>query len=116
VLAIGGVGGLAVGLAGREILENLFTGLIILSSNPFEVRHCLFVLPACFVATCGHRRYGAVLCPSVCLLADTVLRCCQASPLPTLPVCATPTTTPTLHAIAATFACLPALLPAAGGR
>lgn len=37
VLAIGGVGGVAVGLAGREILENLFTGLIILSSNPFEV-------------------------------------------------------------------------------
>ena len=37
VLAIGGVGGLAVGLAGREILENLFTGLIILSSSPFEV-------------------------------------------------------------------------------
>ena len=35
VLAIGGVGGLAVGLAGREILENLFTGLIILSSSPF---------------------------------------------------------------------------------
>ena len=42
VLAIGGVGGLAVGLAGREILENLFTGLIILSSNPFEVRCCSF--------------------------------------------------------------------------
>ena len=37
VLAIGGVGGVAFGLAGREILENLFTGLIILSSNPFEV-------------------------------------------------------------------------------
>ncbi len=37
MLAIGGVGGLAVGLAGREILENLFTGLIILSSSPFEV-------------------------------------------------------------------------------
>jgi Mechanosensitive ion channel len=37
VLAIGGVGGLAIGLAGREILENLFTGLIILSSSPFEV-------------------------------------------------------------------------------
>ena len=31
------MGGLAVGLAGREILENLFTGLIILSSSPFEV-------------------------------------------------------------------------------
>ena len=43
VLAIGGVGGLAVGLAGREILENLFTGLIILSSNPFEVGVTLFV-------------------------------------------------------------------------
>ena len=40
VLAIGGVGGLAVGLAGREILENLFTGLIIMSSNPFEVSQC----------------------------------------------------------------------------
>ena len=26
-----------MGLAGREILENLFTGLIILSSSPFEV-------------------------------------------------------------------------------
>ena len=37
VLAIGGVGGVALGLAGREILENLFTGLIILTSNPFEV-------------------------------------------------------------------------------
>lgn len=37
VLAIGGVGGLAVGLAGREILENLFTGLIILSSRPFDI-------------------------------------------------------------------------------
>ena len=44
VLAIGGVGGLAVGLAGREILENLFTGLIILSSNPFEVRRSLVCL------------------------------------------------------------------------
>ncbi len=37
MLTIGGIGGLAVGLAGREILENLFTGLIILSSSPFEV-------------------------------------------------------------------------------
>ena len=43
VLAIGGVGGLAVGLAGREILENLFTGLIILSSNPFEVGNLLLL-------------------------------------------------------------------------
>ena len=35
-LAIGGVA-TAIGLAGRDILENLFTGLIILTSNPFEV-------------------------------------------------------------------------------
>lgn len=46
VLAIGGVGGLAVGLAGREILENLFTGLIILSSNPFEVGEEVLFRPA----------------------------------------------------------------------
>lgn len=46
VLAIGGVGGLAIGLAGREILENLFTGLIILSSSPFEVgEEVLFTPP-----------------------------------------------------------------------
>ena len=47
VLAIGGVGGLAIGLAGREILENLFTGLIILSSSPFEVgEEVLFTPPS----------------------------------------------------------------------
>lgn len=37
VLAIGGVGGLAVGLAGREIVENLFNGLVIISTSPFNV-------------------------------------------------------------------------------
>jgi len=37
LLAIGGIGGLAAGLAGRELLENLFNGLIIMSSSPFEV-------------------------------------------------------------------------------
>ena len=46
VLAIGGVGGLAIGLAGREILENLFTGLIILSSSPFEVGEEVLFTPA----------------------------------------------------------------------
>ena len=47
MLAIGGVGGLAIGLAGREILENLFTGLIILSSSPFEVgEEVLFTPPS----------------------------------------------------------------------
>jgi len=46
VLAIGGVGGIAIGLAGREILENLFTGLIILSSNPFEVGDEVLFRPA----------------------------------------------------------------------
>ncbi|MEW5303017.1 MAG: hypothetical protein WDW36_005750 [Sanguina aurantia] len=37
VLAIGGIGGLAIGLAGREICENLLNGLIIMTTNPFEV-------------------------------------------------------------------------------
>ena len=46
MLAIGGVGGLAVGLAGREIVENLFTGLVILSSNPFEVGDEVMFRPA----------------------------------------------------------------------
>ena len=53
VLAIGGVGGLAIGLAGREILENLFTGLIILSSSPFEVgEEVLFTPPSGPVRRC----------------------------------------------------------------
>ena len=53
VLAIGGVGGLAVGLAGREILENLFTGLIILSSSPFEVGdEVMFAPPTGPVSPC----------------------------------------------------------------
>lgn len=46
MLAIGGVGGLAIGLAGREILENLFTGLIILSSSPFEVGEEVLFTPS----------------------------------------------------------------------
>jgi len=37
VLAIGGIGGLAIGLAGREICENLLSGFLIMSTNPFEV-------------------------------------------------------------------------------
>jgi len=37
VLTIGGVGGLAIGLAGREIFENLFSGLLIMGSRAFEV-------------------------------------------------------------------------------
>ena len=65
MLAIGGVGGLAVGLAGREILENLFTGLIILSSSPFEVGdEVLFTPPS-----------GPVRCPPALLLA--VGYCCM---------------------------------------
>lgn len=36
LLAIGGIGGIALGLAGREVLENLFNGLLILSTQPFE--------------------------------------------------------------------------------
>ncbi|GAX82316.1 hypothetical protein CEUSTIGMA_g9745.t1 [Chlamydomonas eustigma] len=37
VLAIGGIGGLAIGLAGREICENLLNGFLIMSTTPFEV-------------------------------------------------------------------------------
>ncbi|KAG1654893.1 hypothetical protein FOA52_006537 [Chlamydomonas sp. UWO 241] len=37
VLAIGGVGGLAMGLAGREICENLLNGMLVMSTNPFSV-------------------------------------------------------------------------------
>ena len=37
VLAIGGVGGLAIGLAGREILENLLNGFLLMTTMPFEV-------------------------------------------------------------------------------
>ena len=37
VLAISGFGGLALGLAGREILENVFNGLLIVSSRSFVV-------------------------------------------------------------------------------
>ena len=69
VLAIGGVGGLAVGLAGREILENLFTGLIILSSSPFEVGDEVLFSPPTGSVSLSHRSktqshcMSAVPCP-----------------------------------------------------
>ncbi|KAI8470017.1 MAG: Mechanosensitive ion channel-domain-containing protein [Monoraphidium minutum] len=37
VLAIGGIGGLAIGLAGREICENLLNGFLLMTTMPFEV-------------------------------------------------------------------------------
>lgn len=97
VLAIGGVGGLAVGLAGREILENLFTGLIILSSSPFEVGdEVLFTPPTgnvstyswgtialgCLLSACSHdsAHQRAFLDTAFCLLVlDQQLFCCSAS-------------------------------------
>ena len=97
VLAIGGVGGLAVGLAGREILENLFTGLIILSSSPFEVGdEVLFTPPTGNVSTylaattalgcllsarrhdSAHQRAFLDI-PSCLLVLDQQLFCCSAS-------------------------------------
>ena len=49
VLAISGFGGLALGLAGREILENLFNGLLIISSRSFEVgEEIMFTQVCCF--------------------------------------------------------------------
>ncbi|CAG9461125.1 unnamed protein product [Pedinophyceae sp. YPF-701] len=46
LLAIGGIGGVALGLAGREVLENFFNGLVILSSSPFEPGDEVFFRPA----------------------------------------------------------------------
>jgi len=46
LLAIGGIGGLALSLAGREILENLFNGLLILSTNPFTTGDEVWFKPA----------------------------------------------------------------------
>ncbi|GBF96207.1 small conductance mechanosensitive ion channel [Raphidocelis subcapitata] len=37
VLAIGGIGGLAIGLAGREICENILNGFLLMTTMPFEV-------------------------------------------------------------------------------
>lgn len=85
VLAIGGVGGLAVGLAGREILENLFTGLIILSSSPFEVGdEVLFTPPTGSVSACAkhdtlHGLHAICSAPSLCLSVLTAQYSCLAS-------------------------------------
>jgi len=46
LLAIGGIGGIALSLAGREILENLFNGVVILSSRPFEPGDEVWFKPA----------------------------------------------------------------------
>ena len=76
MLAIGGVGGLAVGLAGREILENLFTGLIILSSSPFEVGdEVQFSPPSGSVRPPSPSLVTAVLCACTCACAIMVLCC-----------------------------------------
>jgi len=58
VLAISGFGGLALGLAGREILENLFNGLLIISSRSFEVGEEIMFTQACFccVGELGRRQ------------------------------------------------------------
>ena len=37
LLAVGGISGLALGLAGRELLENIFMGFLIYASEPFLV-------------------------------------------------------------------------------
>ncbi len=77
VLAIGGVGGLAIGLAGREILENLFTGLIILSSSPFEVgEEVLFTPPSGPVRPHALQRSLQLMLPvHPCQLVACLMRC-----------------------------------------
>ncbi|GMH39985.1 hypothetical protein BSKO_07889 [Bryopsis sp. KO-2023] len=37
LLAIGGIGGIAIGLAGRDIFENVFSGFLIMGARPFDV-------------------------------------------------------------------------------
>lgn len=77
VLAIGGLGGLAIGLAGREILENMLNGFLIMTTSPFEVRHAGGPLHCC----------SGLACDVVQLTHGTLTRClpayrpCLASPL-----------------------------------
>lgn len=75
VLAIGGVGGLAVGLAGREILENLFTGLIILSSSPFEVGDEVMFAPP--TGPVGTQANTSTFSSSSCAKAQSGFSCSQ---------------------------------------
>lgn len=49
VLAIGGIGGLAIGLAGREICENLLNGFLLMTTVSVApdkccMRDCLFCI------------------------------------------------------------------------
>lgn len=46
LLAIGGIGGIALSLAGREVLENLFNGVLIMSSQPFAAGDEITFRPA----------------------------------------------------------------------
>jgi small-conductance mechanosensitive channel len=51
VLAIGGIGGLAIGLAGREICENLLNGMLLMttvSSRQQMGKHAF----SCSMASC----------------------------------------------------------------
>ena len=88
VLAIGGVGGLAVGLAGREILENLFTGLIILSSSPFEVGdEVLFTPPTGSVRPLHpHQLQKALHIHKLQLIMTHTCECCMMSCTLTVPI------------------------------
>lgn len=47
VLAIGGIGGLAIGLAGREICENLLNGFLLMTT----VSNCCVIRPLTHVTT-----------------------------------------------------------------
>jgi hypothetical protein len=58
VLAISGFGGLALGLAGREILENVFNGLLIVSSRSFVVgEEIMFTQVPCPCCLSHSQRY-----------------------------------------------------------
>jgi small-conductance mechanosensitive channel len=47
LLAVGGISGLAIGLAGREILGNVFMGLMLYATQPFAPgEHVKFTTPS----------------------------------------------------------------------
>ncbi len=53
VLAIGGIGGLAIGLAGREICENILNGFLIMSTvRSTSFPSCRPAVPPCCLLLC----------------------------------------------------------------
>ncbi|XPE44480.1 hypothetical protein ACNKHV_11265 [Shigella flexneri] len=41
MLTFGGIGGLAVGMAGKDILSNFFSGIMLFFDRPFGIRYSI---------------------------------------------------------------------------